>query len=139
MNRDPAECEYCGKAYAEPYALKYHHKACLNIRPYMCETRGKSFVNKGALKEHLISHSGIKRYACSECDSRFAQKSGLKRHVDAIHRDEFLYQCQYCVSAFSQKDKRDSHERIPIGIQWSGFEWYSQREVSSASKPVFRG
>ncbi|KAJ3983460.1 hypothetical protein F5890DRAFT_193639 [Lentinula detonsa] len=56
---------------------------------YVCEYCGKAFLRPSALKTHVISHTGDQDFACTEdgCSRRFGVRSNMLRHVRLVHRN----------------------------------------------------
>ncbi|KAF9067961.1 hypothetical protein BDP27DRAFT_1328056 [Rhodocollybia butyracea] len=56
---------------------------------YICEYCGKGFLRPSALKTHVISHTGDQEYACPEegCSRKFGIRSNMLRHVRLVHRN----------------------------------------------------
>ncbi|KAJ3838490.1 hypothetical protein F5878DRAFT_167574 [Lentinula raphanica] len=56
---------------------------------YVCDYCGKAFLRPSALKTHIISHTGDQEYACTEegCTRRFGVRSNMLRHVRLVHRN----------------------------------------------------
>ncbi|KIK63334.1 hypothetical protein GYMLUDRAFT_41049 [Collybiopsis luxurians FD-317 M1] len=56
---------------------------------YTCEYCGKSFLRPSALKTHIISHTGDQDFECPEegCSRRFGVRSNMLRHVRLVHRN----------------------------------------------------
>ena len=50
-------CEECGKAFADPSALKNHQKQYQHNQPVACEVCGKTFKIKKTLKRHMMVHN----------------------------------------------------------------------------------
>lgn len=54
--------------------------------PEECNICGKSLYDKHSLKKHVDAvHFNIKRFQCQVCQRRFSVKNDLKNHVIAVH------------------------------------------------------
>lgn len=86
-------CNLCGKAFANPSALRIHQVVHTGEKPYSCSFCGKGFTQKGNLNAHLRIHTGERPFCCSKCGKTFTQKINLKHHMmahiksDAIHKN----------------------------------------------------
>ena len=50
-------CEECGKAFADPSALKNHQKQYQHNQPVACEVCGKTFKIQKNMKSHMMIHN----------------------------------------------------------------------------------
>lgn len=59
-------------------------------RPYPCNFCPKAFANPYNLKVHLRTHTGDKPFICSKCGERFGYNSLLKAHTEKHHPEDIL-------------------------------------------------
>ncbi|KAJ4474232.1 hypothetical protein J3R30DRAFT_649095 [Lentinula aciculospora] len=67
-----------------------HETSSLRGKPgYICDYCGKAFLRPSALKTHVISHTGDQDFVCPEvgCSRRFGVRSNMLRHVRLVHRN----------------------------------------------------
>lgn len=76
-------CNLCGKAFANPSALRIHQVVHTGEKPYSCSFCGKGFTQKGNLNAHLRIHTGERPFCCLKCGKTFTQKINLKHHMMA--------------------------------------------------------
>ena len=48
----PCVCEYCGKAFAQSYELKFHINMHTGAKPYTCEKCGRGFSSPSSRDRH---------------------------------------------------------------------------------------
>ncbi|CAJ1075250.1 zinc finger protein 54-like isoform X1 [Xyrichtys novacula] len=83
-------CELCGKAFANPSALRIHQVVHTGEKPYSCNFCGKGFTQKGNLNAHLRIHTGERPFCCLKCGKTFTQKINLKHHMMAHKKSEIF-------------------------------------------------
>ncbi|KAK1877836.1 Zinc finger protein Gfi-1 [Dissostichus eleginoides] len=80
-NRDGKSCEFCGKTFATPSAVRIHNLVHTGEKPHRCSFCGKGFTQKCNLKSHLRIHTGDKPFRCITCGKTFTQKVLLSHHL----------------------------------------------------------
>ncbi|XP_041673332.1 zinc finger protein 54-like isoform X2 [Cheilinus undulatus] len=81
-------CELCGKAFANPSALRIHSVVHTGEKPFRCSFCGKGFTQKGNLNCHLRIHTGERPFCCVKCGKSFTQKVNLKHHMMSHRKSE---------------------------------------------------
>ncbi|XP_053406961.1 zinc finger protein 2-like isoform X3 [Mercenaria mercenaria] len=141
---DPFSCSICAKSYKSKSALKrhlkihsdkYQCKACTLFfeteeklishrdskhQPHLCVICGNCFSSKSNLDRHMVVHGDTsnagKVFKCpfENCNKQFSLRASYEAHVNN-HSGFKPYQCSQCGHTYSNKYKRNQHEKICSG------------------------
>jgi len=133
-DREPEQCETCGKICKDLKAL-IEHRRCHNEEfKYMCNICGMAYRNRASLYNHRTdkhSENGKKTHECKVCGRQFLMKSSLQQHIflETHVTDEQklpkLYTCEICEKQFGAvacltKHKKVMHTEKALSCEYCG-------------------
>ena len=128
------QCSLCEISFGEKSALKFHVNS-FHKRAFKCAICQKVFETRELLTKHMVGiHKAKLGFKCDTCKECFLNKDQLKDHFKTVHqktvyvcekcnefcRDSYLltkhiiekhngHKCQFCYSAFFNREKLLSH------------------------------
>ncbi|GAB6030535.1 hypothetical protein CHUAL_007399 [Chamberlinius hualienensis] len=132
-NKRPFLCDFCGKAFKRPDALKQHKQthdepiAETRTSHYKCNVCQKKCRSQASLREHLAVHSSDRSFLCEFCGTSFKTRSVQRKHVITIHKNPRSYSCHRCEKRFNTNFALRRHLRLH----------QTNNETRSGSQPAF--
>ena len=113
----PADCEQCGKTFADKSTLLRHVKNVHEkVRDNQCPMCPMKFFEKNKLKDHVEQvHEKQQNFECNECHRKFSRRNNLNTHIRVVHQNIQLFQCEMCDMGFSSLGNMRKHQRNICG------------------------
>ena len=99
---------------ASKAVVKEHERVVhFNDRTVDCGFCEKTLKTKRNLELHMQSVHGTmeKSHHCHICNAKFRVASLLKKHIETVHEKSRLFQCPYCKTVLSSKDRFKLHSK----------------------------
>ena len=111
-------CPICGKEYDKVKTLHWHIKQQHMRARFKCMECGKEYMENYRLEEHIKTVHLGQEYQCpyERCKRKYQAKKSLDNHI-AIHKKEFLFQCEICDRGFRHKVQFEGHMNKHYGIK----------------------
>lgn len=117
-NKRPYLCDFCGKAFKRPDALKQHRIThggldSRNIQ-FKCSVCQKKCRSQAHLNEHQAVHSNIRMFLCEICGASFKTRSVQRKHIVTIHKNPRAHPCEHCDKRFNTNYALRRHLRLHL-------------------------
>ena len=102
LKQSHLSCNFCGKTYKSPYAMKYHRRVVHESFRISCKICMKSFTAKHKLRVHpckgkpSVETAKAKTHQCHRCSLKFTKKVDLKHHVLRVHEAKSIEKMELC-------------------------------------------
>lgn len=104
----PHTCGECGAGFGSYAGLWKHRFVHKKERPFSCTVCGRTFKSPSQLKYHMELHTGTEELSCSECPYKTKSRRCLKLHINT-HRFKLQHVCLSCNKRFNSKSFLEEH------------------------------